>query len=54
MTDENDSDEILTQGWLSTEVIEREMPFALSTAVAAPLLNYPIMGYKQYTCGNLL
>ena len=54
MTDENDSDESSHRGGLLTEVIEKELPFALSTAVAAPLLNYPIMGYKQFTCGNLL
>ena len=38
-TDENDSDEILTQGGLSTEVTEREIPFAVYADLAVRALG---------------
>ena len=49
-TDENDSDEILTQVGLSTEVIEQGLPFALSVCGFTEIWRQRLWGSGKVHC----
>jgi hypothetical protein len=47
MTDENDSDKILTHGGLSTEVIKQGLPFALSACGFTQIGRHRLWGSEE-------